>query len=165
MKKKISQLFTWMGTRIGQFIVGTFLLLVVITFSIFKIWDISSAPYVQMKNHASQVARDYADLQTVASFAIYNGSETYYSLIGSNSEGESLAVIIPEESNTVYVYPTANGITKEEAQTVAKNNGAGDVDKIVLGYSDGKPIWEVKSGTAYYQVEFETGNFIKKEGL
>ncbi|MFX3741700.1 peptidase, partial [Streptococcus suis] len=30
---------------------------------------------------------------------------------------------------------------------------------------DVKPIWEVKSGTDYYLVDFETGNFIKRECL
>ncbi|NCB80515.1 MAG: peptidase, partial [Bacilli bacterium] len=35
----------------------------------------------------------------------------------------------------------------------------------ILGYRDGKPIWEVKSGTAYYLVDFETGDFVKMEGL
>ncbi|HEM5490798.1 TPA: DUF5590 domain-containing protein [Streptococcus suis] len=165
MGKKISQLLTWIGTGLGQFVVGISLFITVLTFSIFIIWDISSAPYVEMRQHATQVARDYADIQTVDTFSIYNGSETYYSIIGVNSEGQSLAVIIPENSNTVFVYPMENGISKDEAQTVAKENGAGDVEKVVLGYKDGKPIWEVKSGTAYYLVEFETGSFVKKEGL
>ncbi|HEM2809815.1 TPA: DUF5590 domain-containing protein [Streptococcus suis] len=165
MGKKISQLLTWIGTGLGQFVVGISLFMTVLTFSIFIIWDISSAPYVEMKQHATQVARDYADIQTVDTFSIYNSSETYYSIIGVDSEGQSLAVIIPENSNTVFVYPMENGISKDEAQTVAKENGAGDVEKVVLGYKDGKPIWEVKSGTAYYLVEFETGSFVKKEGL
>ncbi|NQN49073.1 DUF5590 domain-containing protein [Streptococcus suis] len=165
MGKKISQLLTWIGTGLGQFVVGISLFITVLTFSIFIIWDISSAPYVEMKQHATQVARDYADIQTVDTFSIYNSSETYYSIIGLDSEGQSLAVIIPENSNTVFVYPMENGISKDEAQTVAKENGAGDVEKVVLGYKDGKPIWEVKSGTAYYLVEFETGSFVKKEGL
>ncbi|HEM6310378.1 TPA: DUF5590 domain-containing protein [Streptococcus suis] len=165
MGKKISQLLTWIGTGLGQFVVGISLFMTVLTFSIFIIWDISSAPYVEMKQHATQVARDYADIQTVDTFSIYNSSETYYSIIGVDSEGQSLAVIIPENSNTVFVYPMENGISKDEAQTVAKENGAGDVEKVVLGYKDGKPIWEVKSGTAYYIVNFETGDFVKKEGL
>ncbi len=165
MEKKISQLLTWIGTGLGQFVVGIMLFISVLTFSIFIIWDISSEPYVEMKQHATQVARDYADIQTVDTFSIYNGSETYYSILGSDSEGQSLAVIIPENSNTVFVYPTENGISMDEAQAIAKENGAGDIEKVVLGFKDGKPIWEVKSGTAYYLVEFETGSFVKKEGL
>lgn len=165
MGKKISQLLTWIGTGLGQFVVGISLFITVLTFSIFIIWDISSAPYVEMRQHATQVARDYADIQTVDTFSIYNSSETYYSIIGLDSEGQSLAVIIPENSNTVFVYPMENGISKDEAQAIAKENGAGDIEKVVLGFKDGKPIWEVKSGTAYYLVEFETGSFVKKEGL
>lgn len=165
MEKKISQLLTWIGTGLGQFVVGISLFITVLTFSIFIIWDISSEPYVEMKQHATQVARDYADIQTVDTFSIYNSSETYYSILGSDSEGQSLAVIIPENSNTVFVYPMENGISKDEAQAIAKENGAGDIEKVVLGFKDGKPIWEVKSGTAYYLVEFETGSFVKKEGL
>lgn len=165
MEKKISQLLTWIGTGLGQFVVGIMLFISVLTFSIFIIWDISSEPYVEMKQHATQVARDYADIQTVDTFSIYNSSEAYYSIIGVNSEGQSLAVIIPENSNTVFVYPMENGISKDEAQAIAKENGAGDIEKVVLGFKDGKPIWEVKSGTAYYLVEFETGSFVKKEGL
>ncbi|HFI2437403.1 TPA: DUF5590 domain-containing protein [Streptococcus suis] len=165
MEKKIFQLLEVLATKKGQLIAGSFILLSVMTFSIFVIWDLAAKPFSDVQNHAISVARDYADIEVVDDVSIYNGAETYFSVQGKTSQGEMIAVIIPEESNTVYVYPTANGITKEEAQTVAKNNGAGDVDKIVLGYSDGKPIWEVKSGTAYYIVEFETGNFIKREGL
>ncbi|HEM6087560.1 TPA: DUF5590 domain-containing protein [Streptococcus suis] len=165
MEKKIGQLLTWIGTGLGQFVVGISLFITVLTFSIFIIWDISSAPYVEMRQHATQVARDYADIQTVDTFSIYNGSETYYSIIGVNSEGQSLAVIIPENSNTVFVYPMENGISKDEAQAIAKENGAGQVERVLLGIRDDKPIWEVKSGTAYYLVEFETGSFVKKEGL
>ncbi|HEM2548721.1 TPA: DUF5590 domain-containing protein [Streptococcus suis] len=165
MEKKISQLLTWIGTGLGQFVVGIMLFISVLTFSIFIIWDISSEPYVEMKQHATRVARDYADIQTVDTFSIYNSSETYYSILGVNSEGQSLAVIIPENSNTVFVYPMENGISKDEAQAIAKENGAGDIEKVVLGFKEGKPIWEVKSGTAYYLVEFETGSFVKKEGL
>ncbi|HFI0461517.1 TPA: DUF5590 domain-containing protein [Streptococcus suis] len=165
MEKKIFQLLEVLATKKGQLIAGSFILLSVMTFSIFVIWDLAAKPFSDVQNHAISVARDYTDMEVVDDVSIYNGTETYFSVQGKTSQGEMIAVIIPEESNTVYVYPTANGITKEEAQTVAKNNGAGDVDKIVLGYSDGKPIWEVKSGTAYYIVEFETGNFIKREGL
>ncbi|WP_105249507.1 DUF5590 domain-containing protein, partial [Streptococcus suis] len=109
------------------------------------------------QNHAISVARDYTDIEVVDDVSIYNGTETYFSLQGKTSQGEMIAVIIPEETNTVYVYSMANGISKEEAQAVATENGAGEIEKSVLGYRDAKPIWEVKSGTAYYLVEFETG--------
>ncbi|HFU4433258.1 TPA: DUF5590 domain-containing protein [Streptococcus suis] len=165
MEKKIFQLLEWMASKTGQLVLGSFILLSVVTFSIFTIWDIAAAPFNNARSHAVAVATEYADLQTVNDFSIYNGTETYFCVFGVTSQGEMIAVIIPEETNTVYIYPMANGISKEEAQAVATENGAGEIEKSVLGYRDAKPIWEVKSGTAYYLVEFETGNFIKREGL
>ncbi|HEM2778685.1 cell wall elongation regulator TseB-like domain-containing protein [Streptococcus suis] len=165
MEKKIFQLLEWIASKTGQLVLGSFILLSVVTFSIFTIWDIAAKPFSDVQNHAISVARDYTDIEVVDDVSIYNGTETYFSLQGKTSQGEMIAVIIPEETNTVYVYPMANGISKEEAQAVATENGAGEIEKSVLGYRDAKPIWEVKSGTAYYLVEFETGNFIKREGL
>lgn len=165
MEKKIFQLLEVLATKKGQLIAGSFILLSVMTFSIFVIWDLAAKPFSDVQNHAISVARDYADIEVVDDVSVYNGTETYFSVQGKTSQGEMIAVIIPEETNTVYVYPMANGISMDEAQAIAKENGAGDVEKVVLGYKDGKPIWEVKSGTAYYIVDFETGDFVKKEGL
>ncbi|HEL1613264.1 DUF5590 domain-containing protein [Streptococcus sp. 32226D021BW] len=165
MEKKIFQLLEWMASKTGQLVLGSFILLSVVTFSIFTIWDMAAAPFNKARSHAVAVATEYADLQTVKDFSIYNGTETYFSVFGTTSQGEDVAVLIPEASSTVYVYPLAQGISQEEAQAIAKENGAGQVERVLLGIRDDKPIWEVKSGTAYYLVEFETGSFVKKEGL
>ncbi|HFI0214816.1 TPA: DUF5590 domain-containing protein [Streptococcus suis] len=165
MEKKIIQLLEWMASKAGQLVLGSFILLSVVTFSIFTIWDIARAPFNSARSQAVAVAAEYADLQTVSNFSIYNGTETYFSVLGANSQGEEIAVLVSEASNTVYVYPLTQGISQEEAQAIAKENGAGQAERTILGFRDGKPIWEVKSGTAYYLVEFETGSFVKKEGL
>lgn len=114
---------------------------------------------------AQQIAQQYADVSQVDDFAIYNGTETYYSLKGKDKNGDEVYVLIPSSSSSIYVYPVGAGITKEEAQAIAQENGAKTADRTILGYRDGKPIWEVKSGTAYYLVDFETGDFVKMEGL
>ncbi|HFU4460572.1 TPA: DUF5590 domain-containing protein [Streptococcus suis] len=165
MEKKMIQLFEWMSSKTGQLLLGFFILLSVVTFSIFTIWDIAATPFNSARSQAVAVATEYADLQTVSNFSIYNGTETYFSVFGTTSQGEEVAVLIPEAASTVYVYPLAQGISQEEAQAIAKANGAGQAERTILGFRDGKPIWEVKSGTAYYLVEFETGSFVKKEGL
>ncbi|HFI0644757.1 TPA: DUF5590 domain-containing protein [Streptococcus suis] len=165
MEKKMIQLFEWMSSKTGQLLLGFFILLSVVTFSIFTIWDIAAAPFNSARSQAVAVATEYADLQTVNDFSIYNGTETYFSVFGTTSQGEEVAVLIPEATSTVYVYPLAQGISQEEAQAIAKENGAGQAERTILGFRDGKPIWEVKSGAAYYLVEFETGSFVKKEGL
>lgn len=161
----MSKLLAMLSTRSGQLLVGFFVLLSAVTFSVFLVWDIAARPFSDVRDYAISVAKEHADVQVVDSFAIYNGSETYFSLQGKNSQGVSIAVIIPEASNTVYTYLLESGISKEQAQVIAQENGAGDSEHIILGYRDGKPVWEIKSGTAYYLVEFETGNFVTREGL
>ncbi|NQN52134.1 DUF5590 domain-containing protein [Streptococcus suis] len=165
MEKKFNRLVAFASSRIGQFLIGFFVLLSCVVFSVFYVWDRSLSPFEQARVEAQQIAQQYADVSQVDDFAIYNGTETYYSLTGKDKNGDEVYVLIPSASSSIYVYPVGAGITKEEAQAIAQENGAKTADRIILGYRDGKPIWEVKSGTAYYLVDFETGDFVKMEGL
>ena len=85
---------------IWQYIIGSVIVLVVLTFSFLYILNLSIDPYQSAKVTASKIARQYADL-----------------------------------------------------------------DKVEFGYVKEQPIWEVKSGTIYYNVGFETGTLLSKEGL
>ncbi len=49
-------------------------------------------PYQSAKVTASKIARQYADLDKVDRFAIYNGEKSYYSLLGKNRKKTQLAV-------------------------------------------------------------------------
>ncbi|MFX3876760.1 DUF5590 domain-containing protein, partial [Streptococcus suis] len=73
---------------------GSFILLSVVTFSIFTIWDIADAPFNNARSHAVVVATEYADLLTVNDFSIYIGTETFFCVFGVTSQGEEVAVLI-----------------------------------------------------------------------
>ena len=47
----------------------------------------------------------------------------------------------------------------------AKAYGAKEISYVHLGKYGKTPIWEVKSGTQYYLVDFISGQVIKVEGL
>ncbi len=165
MKKNRNQLLSPISGHLGQYLIGFFILLTSIAFSIFYVWEAASSPFTEARQHAQTAALQYAQLSQVTDIAIYNGQETYYSVQGKDKAGVAKLVLIPEVSGTIRIFDLESGISEEEANAVAKENGAGAVDRAIIGYLDDKPIWEVKSGTAYYLIEFETGNFIKKEGL
>ncbi|MBY5006037.1 DUF5590 domain-containing protein [Streptococcus suis] len=148
-----------------QYLIGSFVLLSVVVFSSLYLLENATHPFLEINSKAEKIARTYADLRTVEQVTIYNGSETYYSVLGETAEKQEIWVLIPESSSEIRVYPTNQGISEEEATKVAQENGASAADRVILGFRDDKPIWEVKSGTAYYLVNFETGDFIKKEGL
>ena len=85
--------------------------------------------------------------------------------MGKNRKKTQLAVLIEADSDKIYTYELSKGISQEKAEKIAKDNGAKQIDKVTFGYIDGQPIWEVKSETTYYNVDFETGTILRKEGL
>ena len=141
------------------------MVLTVLTFSFLYILNLSMNPYQSAKETASKVARQYTDLDEVDRCTIYNGKKSYYSLLGKNRKKTQLAVLIEADSDKIYTYELSKGISQEKAEKIAKDNGAKQIDKVTFGYIDGQPIWEVKSETTYYNVDFETGTILRKEGL
>ena len=91
--------------------------------------------------------------------------ESYYSLLGKTSKGVKKAVLIAKDSNEIRVYRLDQGVSQGEAESIAKENGAGTIDKVTMGYFKDQPIWEVKSGGTYYLIGFESGQLVSKEGL
>ena len=150
---------------IWQYIIGSVIVLAVLTFSFLYILNLSMEPYQSAKVTASRIARQYADLDKVDRFAIYNGEKSYYSLLGKNRKKTQLAVLIEADSDKIYTYELSKGISQEKAKQIAKESGAKQIDKVTFGYVKERPIWEVKSGTTYYNVGFETGTLLSKEGL
>ena len=112
-----------------------------------------------------KLAKQYAELEQVDQVDLYNGLESYYSLLGHNKQHEALAVLIGKDDHKIYIYQLNQGVSQETAEAVSKEKGAGEIDKITFGRYQEKPIWEVKSGTDFYLVDFETGALVNKEGL
>lgn len=127
--------------------------------------DIAQRPYQTAKEQLTQLAQQSADVTQVNHFDVFNGKKTYDSLLGKTSQGQEVAVLKEEKGDKLYVYELDKGTSQSQAEQVATDNGAGQIDRTTFGMLDDKPIWEVKSGTAYYIVDFETGTLTSKEGL
>jgi len=128
---------------IWQYLIGIFIVLSVLVFSFFAVLQVSMQPRQSAKEASSRLAKEYADLEKVDSFAFYNGQESYYSLLGKTSKGVEKAVLIAKDSNEIRVYRLDQGVSQAEAKSIAKENGAGTVDKVTMGYFQDQPIWEV----------------------
>nr|WP_288931132.1 DUF5590 domain-containing protein [uncultured Streptococcus sp.] len=150
---------------IRHYAIGLFLVLTALVFSFFTILHLAIEPWQSAKEGSQQIAKKYADLESLMSFSIYNGKESYYSLIGTTSKKEEEAVLISKNSNKIHVYHLQDGMSQAEAERVAKENGATSIDKTTFGYLDGQPVWEIKSGSTYYNIGFESKTLLSKEGL
>ena len=136
-----------------------------LAFSLLNLFNLSMEPYRTARSNSIELARKYAGVSKVDSFAIYNGDKTYYSLLGETDQEKKKAVLIEKGSDKIFVYELSDGASKKEAKRIARKNGADAIDKVTFGYLNDRPIWEVKSGKSYYIVDFEKRKLLSKEGL
>ena len=120
-------------------------------------------PYHTAKVEGERIAKQYANLEEVSQVGIFNGLESYYSVLGQDKNQKPVAVLIEKSSNNIYVYQLENGTSQEKAEAVVKEKGATEIDKITFGRYADKPVWEIKSGGDYYLVDFESGALVEKE--
>ena len=153
------------NSLLSQYIIGITLLTLVITSSfLFLVW-LSIKPYQTAKVEGEKLAKQYANLETVSQVDIFNGLESYYSILGQDRNQKPIAVLIEKSNNNIYVYQLENGTSQEKVEAVVKEKGATEIDKITFGRYADKPVWEIKSGGDYYLVDFESGSLIEKEKL
>ena len=151
------------NSLLSQYIIGITLLTLVITSSfLFLVW-LSIKPYQTAKVEGEKLAKQYANLETVSQVDIFNGLESYYSILGQDRNQKPVAVLVEKSSNNIYVYQLENGTSQEKAEAVVREKGATEIDKITFGRYADKPVWEIKSGGDYYLVDFESGALVEKE--
>lgn len=152
-------------TKKQQLIFGMTVLVVTVIASITAMLFVATKPYVDAEKQVIAIAESKADIRTVSEFNIYNGQATYYGLLGKSSKGEKLAIIVSKDSGVVDIYKQSDCISKSVAEKAAKAYGAKKISYVHLGKYKKTPIWEVKSGTKYFLVDFISGQVIKVEGL
>ncbi|MFQ9791521.1 MAG: DUF5590 domain-containing protein [Streptococcus salivarius] len=152
-------------TKKQQLIFGIIVIVVTLIASVTAILIVATKPYVDAEKKVIAIAESKAGIRTVTEFDIYHGESTYYGLLGKSSQGEKLAVIMSHDSGEVDIFKQSDGISKSVAKKAAKAYGAKEISYVHLGKYGKTPIWEVKSGTQYYLVDFISGQVIKVEGL
>lgn len=147
-----------------QIAVGLFVLCSVLAFSVLYLLEAASQPIEKEREIVQKVAKDYAKLTDISEIKRYNGQESYYSVKGTNAALEQIYVLVPTASSEIYLLKESEGIAKDEAIYTAKENGATEIDQVLLGIWEKKAIWEVKSGSRYFIVDFETGELLDRRG-
>ena len=133
-----------------QIILGIITIVATLIASMTALLIVATKPYIDAEKQVIAIAESKADIRTVSEFDIYHGLETYYGLLGKTSKGEKLALIVSKDSGVVDIYKQSDGKK---------------ISYVHLGKYKKTPIWEVKSGTKYFLVDFISGQVIKVEGL
>lgn len=148
-----------------QLVLGLFVLLSVLTFSGLYLLEVASQPLAEGKTKAKEIAKQYAHLTEISEVQLYHGQESYYRVKGTNQDLESVYVLVPNDSNEIYLIKAGDGLPKEKAEELAKQEGASEIEDLVVGIWNKKPVWEVKSGTSYFLIDFKTGELLERKGL
>lgn len=128
----------------------------------------ASQPYRYAKKEAIDLAERYADMVETNEFYWYTRDKAYFSLTGSNSNGEEIVVIIPESGDKVSIFQQSEGVTEAQAlRKVIDEVHPANILKITLGFYEDEPVWEITAENEskelnYYLVSFKTGEIQKQ---
>lgn len=148
------------------FIVSIVVMIVVIAFSI-SVYQTASKPLHKAEDEAFAVAKSNAGLTKVEDFYWYNGTETYFTVTGTNQENEAVIAIVAQDGGDTTVLNQADIITEAEAvQLTRQAVNPKEILEARIGIEDETPIWEVaykqeNGRLGYYVLSLETGEWIK----
>ena len=77
-------------------------------------------PYQTAKVEGERLAKQYANLETVSQIDIFNGLESYYSVLGQDKNQKPVAVLIEKSSNNIYVYQLEMVLLKKKQKQLSE---------------------------------------------
>lgn len=152
--------------RIVKYIILVVLFLIVALGMIILIK--ANQPYARAKKEAVELAEKYAKLDHADEFYWYSRDHSYFSLVGTDTKGKKIIVIIPKSGEKVTVFNQADGINKAQAiKTITDKKHPYKILKVTLGMEQDEPVWEItteneKKELSYYLLSFESGEIIKE---
>ncbi|WP_135038466.1 DUF5590 domain-containing protein [Streptococcus sp. WM07] len=148
----------------GQFFLGIFAILSIICFSSLYLIDLGTKTQDVRMSNAQIRAQELAGFREIESVEVFNGQESYTTVFGKNTVGQDQAIILNSNQEQVALVDLNQGVSRSEAEQLASEAGADPIQASRLGYDQGKVVWEVRSGTAYYLIDFQEKKLIRKEG-
>lgn len=150
-----------------KFLNSLLVIMLILIFSVTLILTRSLSPYNQAKAETTEVASRRADLVDVDDFYWFNGTETYFTVTGSNSDGTPIIVIVQQDGGEVKVYNEAETISKNRVIELTLNRE--EPRKILearMGMYNDAPIWEVSfeqenGSIGYAKFSLTSGEWIR----
>lgn len=148
---------------------SSIIVLAIFSTAFIYIYQAARSPYKELEQLAIHKATEEVNIVQVNEFYLYNGSETYYVIVGNDSKNQNKIVWIPEsDDGEIIVKSQSDGISKEDA--IAKLYEEENPKKLLgarLGMEKNLAIWELsylddRSKLNYYYVHFDSGKWWRK---
>lgn len=143
----------------GQFILGIFVVLSLICFSSLYLIDLGTKTQDVRLANAQLRAQELAGFTEVDAVEIFNGQNSYTTVFTKDR-----ALILNTQQEQVALVDLTQGASRQEAEALtAEAAGGAPIQASRLGYDQDKVVWEVRSGTDYYLIDFKDKKLIRKE--
>lgn len=150
-----------------KFIIGLAVLMGVFIVGSIFVYQQSQAPYASAREESIAYVRERTDLTQPEEFYWYNGSETYFTVIGLTSDDEDMIYIVRQNGGRIQSIPVSETVTKEEAIQQTRSNRSPDkILNATIGMFDDTPIWEISyrnenGRLGYYLIDLKTGEWLR----
>lgn len=131
------------------------------------IYYVGHQPMAEAKKEATSIAKKEANLKEVDKFYWYNGTETYFTLTGSNQKDEKIIVIVAKKGGKTQVIKQSDAISESDARSLTRE--AKKPKRILesrIGIEKDVPVWEVvykeeNGRLGYHVVKLKDGEYIR----
>lgn len=133
------------------------------------VYNNAMAPVKKAREAAEERLKEETDIENVDEFYLYNGSQTFYVIIGKNSTGQEKAAWIPDnKKDDVLLRKMSDGVSKQDAvQKLLSEKKPKEILGVRLGMEKSLPVWELSyldenSNLNYYYIHFDSGKWWRK---
>ncbi|CAM3978940.1 cell wall elongation regulator TseB-like domain-containing protein [Lederbergia lenta] len=133
------------------------------------IYSKARAPFNNDREMAEKKAGKEAEIVSIDKYYIYNGSHTYYTIVGKDKAGVQKVVWIPDNpKEKLVIKKLSDGISEQDAiNKLFNEEKPKEILGVRLGIEKDLPIWELayldeKSNLNYYYIHFDTGEWWRK---
>lgn len=152
-----------------KWIITTSILFLMIAGASIAVYSKARAPIKNFQEKAETRAKSEAGIVSIDQFYLYNGTETYYVIIGKQKDEKQIVVWIPEDKKKpILIKDMADGISEQEAlNKLFSEENPSEILGVRLGMEKDLAVWELsyldsKANLNYYYVHFETGKWWRK---
>ena len=133
-------------TKISQIWIGVLLIILSLLIGTIFFYMQAMSPYSRATSDAISLVKAKTPVKKVTNFEVTTTTTTTYSLIGQDSKGEALGILLPAKGGEIKVVKLADNKSDLTEKTAA------------LTLYDGQVVWQTKDMVLY---AFDTGEKIK----
>lgn len=148
-------------------IIGLVIVMSMLIIGSVYLYSQSIEPYSQAKSDTIAYVSERTTISEIGEFYWFNGEETYFTLTGTNEEGEERIYIVQQQGGQITTLSADDTVTKQEAIQQTKQER--QPEKILnarIGILDETPVWEItyrndNNRLGYYVINLRNGEWIR----